>query len=526
MEKVNQRYSSTLIRWLSTILIAVVAVIAVFVVNPNKVAAQSGPSDYSIAYGRYSPENTVDVIGSILDLNTPETAVEFTTPANGFLYIEDMNHAEASWSANNTNLAVTKDPVDLGYKVSGLTTIPSGTIVMLTAHYRDNSTNSFYFKIEQSVSQVVAASYGFYNSEGLVDGFTSIKPNTSQTAIPLKSPNTGEFYLEDVNDFNGTWSADNTKLQVTKDPRFEGYKVSGLNSLAANTVVKFTIQHSYGSTSDFYFKVEPTTPTHDANVGYGFYGADGSIGGLTNIDPNTNQTPILLTAPNDGRIYLEDMNDSKTTWTSDNSKLSIVKDPRRDGFQISKLTSLTSGTVVKFTAHHSNGQTNDFYFKVTVNSTPGGGSTGGGTGSGTSPNPVTPPANTTPTPGSPTSPVTPPNNPTTPTSPTTTNPETTPSTTGNVTAKGGVVYAVKKLVCTRVPISKSHSELLGTLSRNGLTAQCLSSPVMLVQLMALLDTKFVMSTMVAKLLVRRATLLLVEIMWHPFIMQHYPRIKK
>lgn len=233
-------------------------------------------------------------------------------------------------------------------------------------------------------------------------------------------------------------------------------------------MVKFTARQSYDSTSDYYFKItNSNTSAAETNPGYALYDANGTVGQLTGVKPNTAQSPVALAVSNDGRLYLADTKNATATWTTDNGKIKVVKDTTRDGYQVTGLNSLTPGTVVKFTVHYPNGVTGDFYFKFGTASTPGGGSTGGrnattkGTTGSSTPNGVIPPATTA---GASTG------NPGTGSSATTASGQTsgnTPGTTSNtpvptvknVAAKGIVIYGLKKVGLYKNPTFKPSNRL-------------------------------------------------------------------
>jgi hypothetical protein len=295
-----------------------------------------------------------------------------------------------------------------------------------------------------------------------------MQPNTSENPIAFTASKGVIFYVEDINDDKAVWSSDNANLTLTKNTDGLGYRVTGLDSVVSGTVVKFTARQSYDSTSDYYFKItNSNTPAAETNPSYALYDANGTIGQLTGIKPNTAQSPVALAVPDDGRLYLADPKNAAATWTTDNDKIKVAKDATRDGYQVTGLNSLTPGTVVKFTVHYPNGATGDFYFKFGTASTPGGGSAGGsntttkGTTGSSKPNGVIPPATTT---GASTS------NPGTGSSATTTsgqNNGTTPATTSNapvptvknVAAKGTVIYGLKKVGLYKGPTFKASSRL-------------------------------------------------------------------
>jgi hypothetical protein len=180
----------------------------------------------------------------------------------------------------------------------------------------------------------------------------------------------------------------------------------------------------------------PVVKPNPSNFGYGVYDPTGQIG-MTSMKPNTVQDPITLTTPSNGELYLSDLNNSDATWKSDNSSLKVTSASNKLGYQVTGLNSLTPGTVVKFTITQNDGTTSDFYFKFNNGNSTGGGSSS----SGTAATPTIPETGNSTTNSSLSS-----STPATSSSSTTTTvPSTSPSETGNVEVKGGVIYATKKI---------------------------------------------------------------------------------
>jgi uncharacterized protein (UPF0333 family) len=476
--------------WFIISLLAVISTITLFIGHPlnskaaaaetnTHLAVATDPDNFSIAYGSYdSPTELPNVIGSIIDLDTAteQNPIEFTPTDSGKFYIDDMVDGNAVWTVNNDKITMTDtsiaNPNVDGYVASGLDKLVSGTVLLFTARHGDGTTNHFYFKIitnntTPAVSETNAG-YGVYDSADVLTGFTSMQPNTSENPIAFTASKGVIFYVEDINDDKAVWSSDNANLALTKNTDGLGYRVTGLDSVASGTLVKFTAYQSYDSTSDYYFKItNSNTPAAETNPGYALYDANGTVGQLTGIKPNTAQSPVALAVPNDGRLYLADPKNAAATWTTDNDKIKVVKDTTQDGYQVTGLNSLTPGTVAKFTVHYPNGVTGDFYFKFGTASTPGGGSTGGshtttgGTTGSSKPNGVIPPATTTGastrSPGSGSSATTASGQTSGKTPGTTSN--TPVPTVKNVAAKGTVIYGLKKVGLYKSPTFKASNRL-------------------------------------------------------------------
>lgn len=407
--------------WFIIGLLAVVLTITLVVGHPlnsktaaaetnTHLAVSADPDNFSIAYGSYdSPTELPNATGSIIDLNTAteQNPIEFTPTNSGKLYIDDMVDGDAVWTVNNDKITMTDtsiaNPSVDGYVASGLDKLVSGTVLLFTARHGDGTTNHFYFKIitnntTPAISEINAG-YGVYDSADVLTDFTSMQPNTSENPIAFTASKGVIFYVEDINDGKAVWSSDNANLTLTKNTDGLGYRVTGLDSVVSGTVVKFTARQSYDSISDYYFKIiNSNTSAAETNPGYALYDANGTVGQLTGIKPNTAQSPVALAVSNDGQLYLADTKNATATWTTDNGKIKVVKDTTRDGYQVTGLNSLTPGTVAKFTVHYPNGVTGDFYFKFGTASTPGSESTGGnntttkGTTGSSKPNGVIPPA--------------------------------------------------------------------------------------------------------------------------------------
>lgn len=496
MKKTSHPQSLKRPSWFIISLLVVISTITLFIGHPpnskaaaaetnTHLAVATDPDNFSIAYGSYdSPTELPNVIGSIIDLDTAteQNPIEFTPTDGGQFYIDDMVDGNAVWTVNNDKITMTDtsiaNPNIDGYVASGLDKLVSGTVLLFTARHGDGTANHFYFKIitnntTPAISETNAG-YGVYDSADVLTDFTSMQPNTAQNPIAFTASKNVIFYVEDINDDKAVWTSDNANLTLTKNSDGLGYRVTGLDSVGSGTVVKFTARQSYDSTSDYYFKItNSNTPAAETNPGYALYDANGTVGQLTGIKPSTAQSPVALAVPDDGRLYLADPKNAAATWTTDNDKIKVAKDTSRDGYQVTGLNSLTSGTVVKFTVHYPNGATGDFYFKFGTASTPGGGSTGGSnttaggsntttgtTGSGT-PNGVIPPATSN---GASTG------NPGTGSSATTASGQrngATPAATSNtaaptaknVAAKGTVIYGLKKVGLYKSPTFKASNRL-------------------------------------------------------------------
>lgn len=181
------------------------------------------------------------------------------------------------------------------------------------------------------------------------------------------------------------------------------------NDLAKVTITSANDQYFVG-TQVLYFSLKGTnTPKpkpQPSNFGYGFIQPNGNVG-MTDMKPNTKETPITVTIPDDGTMFISDLNNQKATWASDNDKLTLAKEPNDGGYRVTGLKTLAAGTIVKFTITQVDGTTSDFYFKFNVanggGGNGGGGNNNGGGGSSTITTPTTPtqpatPAPTTPTP--------------------------------------------------------------------------------------------------------------------------------
>ncbi|MFT8493594.1 MAG: DUF5776 domain-containing protein [Liquorilactobacillus satsumensis] len=247
------------------------------------------------------------------------------------------------------------------------------------------------------------------------------------------------FDVQEV-DRQGNNVSNNPLYVYQNSTGYQWSTILGFEKMDKNDLAKVTItpantdqgKHFTGSQT-LYFSLKKVA---EANARYGFYSSNGNINNFVNMKSNTAQSPIAVSMPNDGKIYLDDTNNPTATWTTDNPKLTATKDPSRDGYQIANLNSLTPGTVVKFTIHYSDGSTADYYLKFGTSSTSGGSSTGTPT---TTPAATITPATNVPTNSSSSDQ----NSSSTTTTTTTTKPST--SVGPNIAVKGEAVYATKKI---------------------------------------------------------------------------------
>ncbi|WP_260151520.1 DUF5776 domain-containing protein [Lentilactobacillus hilgardii] len=212
-------------------------------------------SETNAGYGVY---DATDVLTDFTNMqpNTSENPIAFTASKGVIFYVEDINDDKAVWTSDNANLTLTKNSDGLGYRVTGLDSVVSGTVVKFTARQSYDSTSDYYFKITNSNTPAAETDpgYALYDANSTVGQLTGIKPNTAQSPVALAVPDDGRLYLADPKNAAATWTTDNDKIKVVKDATRDGYQVTGLNSLTPGTVVKFTVHYPNGVTGDFYFK--------------------------------------------------------------------------------------------------------------------------------------------------------------------------------------------------------------------------------------------------------------------------------
>lgn len=144
--------------------------------NPN-----SKPQPTNIGYGLTQPNGNIGMRDMVP--NTRANPIIITIPSDGIMTVSDLNNPDALWTADNAKLTLTKITDDAGYKVTGLKSLPDGTIVKYTITQIDGTTSDFYFKF--NVANGGGGNGGGGNNNGGGGSSTITTPTTpTQPATP------------------------------------------------------------------------------------------------------------------------------------------------------------------------------------------------------------------------------------------------------------------------------------------------------------------------------------------------------